>query len=78
MVPLLGAIAVCYGWGLGDDQLWGNGRGTTTNFEGVDMVPLLDAIAGYRYSVLWLRCHYWVSLQGAIVVCYSGDYGGGR
>ena len=26
VVPLLGAILVCYGWG-GDDQLWGSGRG---------------------------------------------------
>ena len=27
MVPLLGAIPVCYGGGEGDDQLWGSGRG---------------------------------------------------
>ena len=27
VVPLLGAIVVCYGWGEGDDQLWGSGRG---------------------------------------------------
>ena len=39
MVPLQGAIVVCYGWGEGDDQLWLSGRG---------------AIAGCRCSVLWL------------------------
>ena len=32
VVPLLGAIVVCYGWGV------------TTNFGGVDVVPLLGAI----------------------------------
>ena len=63
---------------VGDDQLWGSGRGATTNFEGVDVVPLLDAIAGCHCSVSWLRCHCWVPLQGAIVVCYGGGYGGGR
>ena len=26
VVPLLGAVVVCYGGG-GDDQLWGSGRG---------------------------------------------------
>ena len=30
MVPLQGAVVVCYGWGEGDDQLWG-----------VDVVPLI-------------------------------------
>ena len=34
VVPLQGAIVVCYGWG---------GR-VTTNFGGVDMVPLQGAI----------------------------------
>ena len=24
---IAGAIVVCYGWGEGDDQLWGSGRG---------------------------------------------------
>ena len=27
VVPLQGAIVVCYGLGEGDDQLWGSGRG---------------------------------------------------
>ena len=40
VVPLLGAIVVCYGRG--------------GNFGGVDVVPLLDAIAGCHCSVLWL------------------------
>ena len=26
-VPLQGAIVACYGWGGGDDQLWGSARG---------------------------------------------------
>ena len=55
--------------GQGDGQLWGSGRGAiagchcsvvwwglgrlTTNFRGVDVVPLL-AIAGCHSSVLWL------------------------
>ena len=40
VVPLQGAIVVCYGWGAeGDDQFWWNGRG---------------AIAGCHCSVLWL------------------------
>ena len=33
VVPLQGAIVVCYDWGEGDDQLWG-----------VDVVPLQGAI----------------------------------
>ena len=60
VVPLQGAIVVCYGWGAeGDDQFWWSGRGAiagchcsvlwlrgrvTTNFGGVDVVPLLGAI----------------------------------
>ena len=61
-MPLQGAIVVCDGWGEGDDQLWGSGRGgiesamvggLTANFGGMDVVPL----------------------QGAIVVCYG--WGGG-
>ena len=75
-MPLLGAIAGCYGWG-----------GVTTNFNfwGMDVVPLLGAIAGCHCSVLW-----WgegrvttdfggvdvVPLQGAIVVCYGAGRGG--
>ena len=57
----------------------------TTNFGGVDVVPLLC-----HSSVLWLGgkvttnfnfgewtwCHRWVPLQGAIVVCYGGGRGG--
>ena len=68
MVPLQGAIVVCYGLGEGDDQLWGSGRG---------------AIAGCHCSVLWWGQGV-VPLQGAIVVCYGlgeGDdqlWGSGR
>ena len=39
MVPLQGAM------------VWGR---VTTNFGGVDVVPLLGAIAGCHCSVLWL------------------------
>ena len=56
VVPLQGAIVVCYGGGR---------RGVTTNFGGVDVVPLLGAIAGCHCSVLWgsgrsaiARCHF--------------------
>jgi len=41
VVPLLGAIVVCYGLG---------GR-VMTNFGGVDVVPLLGAIAGCHCRV---------------------------
>ena len=87
----------CYGWG-GDGQLWRSGRGAiagcdcsvlwlggrvTTNFGGVDVVPLAE----------WTWCHCRVPLQcalvggrvttnfggvdvvplmGAVVVCYGG------
>ena len=59
MVPLLGAIAGCHSRVL--DQFWGSGRGhcwvpfagchlldamCSTPFGGVDVVPLLGAIAG--------------------------------
>ena len=69
VVPLQGAIVVCYGWGEGDDQLWGSGRG---------------AIAGCHCSVLWLgegrvTANFGgadvVPLQCAIAVCYG--WGGG-
>ena len=51
----------------------------TTNFGGVDVVPLLaikGASAGCHCSVLWLGGEgddqLWeVPLQGAIVVCYG-------
>ena len=59
-----GAIAAqcaMVGVGEADNQLWWSGRGVTTNFGGVDVVPLLGAIAGVDV----------VPLQGAIVVCYG-------
>ena len=66
VVPLLGAIVGCH-----CGVLWLRGR-VTTNFGGVDVVPLLGAIAGCHCNVLW-----WgegvVPLQGAIVVCWTGD-----
>ena len=31
VVPLQGAVVVCYGGGGGDDQLWGSGRGCFDN-----------------------------------------------
>ena len=57
----------------------------TTNFGGVDVVPLLGAIARCHCSALSLREEYVVPLQGAIVVCYGsgvttnfgGVHGGG-
>ena len=85
VVPLQGAIVVCYGWGR-----------VTTNFGGVDVVPLQCAIAvcfgsgggwrptleewtwchcfiaGCRCSVLWCGGVDVVPLLGAVVVCYGG------
>ena len=59
-MPLQGAIVVLY-------YCW---VGVTTNFGGVDVVPLLGAIARCHCSVLMGgRC--WVPLQGAIVGCYG-------
>ena len=69
VVPLQGAIVVCYGSGEDDDQFWWSGRGAsarchcsvlwlrgrvTANFGREDVVPLLGAIAGCHCSVL--RC----------------------
>ena len=56
----------------------------TTNFRGVDVVPLLGAIAWCHCSVLWLGGRVTtkfggadvVPLQGAIVVCCGGGRGG--
>ena len=45
MVPLQGAIVVCYG----------SGERVTTNFGGVDVVPLLGAIARCHCNALSLR-----------------------
>ena len=48
-----GAIAGCHcsvpWWGEGSSVLWLGGR-VTTNFGGVDVVPLLSAIAGCHYG----------------------------
>ena len=65
VVPLLGPIVVCYGWGM------------TTSFGGVDVVPLLGAIAivvcygGGRRVTANLGGVDVVPLLGAIVVCYG-------
>ena len=58
----------------------------TTNFGGVDVVPLLGAIAVCHSSVLWLGGRVMadfnfggkdvVPLLGAIVVCYGAGRGG--
>ena len=67
-VPLQGAIVVCYGWGK-----------VTTNFGGVDVVPLQGAIVWGKGRV---TANFGgvdvVPLQGAIVVCYGGGRGGWR
>ena len=82
-MPLQGAIVVCCGddqWGegvvlchcrwTGDDQLWG-----------VDVVPLLGAIAGCHCSVPWLEGRVTANFEGrgaiagAIVVCYGWGEG---
>ena len=74
-----GAIAGCHcsvPWleGEGNDQLWGSGRGAivvchgwrgkvTTNFGGVDVVPLLGAI---------VRCHCSVLSLGRLTAASTG------
>ena len=70
VVPLQGAIAVCLVAGEGDDQLWRSGRGAiagcrcsvlwwgggvTTNFGGVDVVPL---ITQKLFFAIWGLCWY--------------------
>ena len=51
----------------------------TTNFEGVDLVPLLGAVDVLPLQGAIAGCHCWVPLlgaiAGAIVVCYG--WGGG-
>ena len=76
-----GAIVVCYGWGEGDGELWGNGYGAITGccrvitkLGGVD-VALLGAIAGCQREGndpnlgsgcdAITGCHCWVPLQGS-------------
>ena len=62
VVPLQGAIVVCYGWGAeGDDQFWWSGRGAIVvcygwGAEGDDQFwwSGRGAIAGCHCSVLWL------------------------
>ena len=89
VVPLQGAIVVCYGWGAeGDDQFWWSGRGAiagchcsvlwlgrrvTTNFGRVVVVPLQGAIVGGRRVTTNFGGVVVVPLQGAIVVCYGDD-----
>ena len=65
VVPLQGAIVVCYGWG---------GR-VTTNFGRVDVVPLLGAIVvcyGWGGTTNFAGVDV-VLLLGAIVVCYGWE-----
>ena len=49
----------------------------TTNFGGVDVVPLLGAIGGCHYSVLWLGGGIFPQIAIAIGVLTS-NRGGGR
>ena len=63
VVPSQGATVVCYGWGGGDDQLWGSGRWT-----------LLGASAGCHCSVLWLGGGGFLCIDNPkIVFCYLGS-----
>ena len=74
-MPLLGAVVVCYGWGGGDDQLWGSGRGP---IGGTDGVPLQGAIAvcfGWGRVTTNFGGVDVVPLLGAVVVCYGGGEG---
>ena len=75
-----------YGWGEGDDQLWGSGRGAIAGchrsvlwlggkFGGVDVVPLLGAIAGCHCSVLWLGGSMTTNFGGVDAVPLQGAHG---
>ena len=66
-----GAIAGCH-----CSVLWLGVR-VTTNFGGVDVVPLLGAIGGCHYSVLWLGGGIFPQIAIAIGVLTS-NRGGGR
>ena len=72
--------------GEGNDQFWGSGCGAVagchcrvpegrvmTNFGRVDVVPLLGAILGWHYSVLWLGIFFLFIDDTKIVFCYLGS-----
>ena len=74
--PTSGEWTWCHGWVPLQGAIGGR---VTTNFGGVDVVPLLGAIAGCHCSVLWVGeegdgqlCG---SGRGAIVVCYGWGAG---
>ena len=64
VVPLQGAIVVCYGGGR-----------VMANFGGVDVVPLLGAIAAGKVPERRVTTNFGgvdvVPYKGAIVVCYG-------
>ena len=82
VVPLLGAIVVCFGWTImtnfgGVDKVplldaiaiivsYKGGRRVMANFGGVGMVPLLGAITGCHSSVVWGNDQLWGSGRGVI------------
>ena len=66
MVLLLGAIVGCH-----CSVLWLGGK-VTTNFGGVDVVPLLDAIVGCHCSVLWLGGKVTTNFRGMDVGAIDG------
>ena len=68
VVPLLGAIVVCYCWG-GDDQLWGNGRCAIAGCH--CRVPLWCVVVG----ILRKWCHCSVLWLGASVTTNFGGVG---
>ena len=65
VVPLQGAIVVCYGWG-GDDQLWRSGHGAIAGCH-CHLLRFGGRVTTNAGGVDGGRC--WVPLQGAIVVC---------
>ena len=64
VVPLQGAIVVCYGWG------------GSTNFGGVDVVPMMGAIVVCQCSVLWLGGRVTTNFGGVDVVPLPGANAG--
>ena len=63
--------------GEGDKPLWPIGRGTRVPLQGaMDVVPLLGAIIGCHYSVLWLRGRVITKFGGVNEVLLLGDIAG--
>ena len=56
VVPLQGAILVCYGWGAeGDDQFWWSGRGGCSRCDGIIATLSTSSFAKGAAGARWLH-----------------------